>query len=47
MDVMRPKILVIDGRQYRLNNNDDCPNDETPVDNTENLPSYFEKDGEL
>jgi len=59
MDVLRPKILNIDGRKYRLNTNDCCPNEcdetemdkyETQTDNTkmsENLPSYVEKDGEI
>lgn len=48
MDVLRPKILVIDGRRYRLNNEESCPNDynEYQPDNTEKLPTYVERDGE-
>lgn len=50
MDVLNPKILIVDGRHYRLNNSDCCPNDcieaPTPTDHVENLPSYIEKDGE-
>ncbi|NP_001280311.1 activating signal cointegrator 1 complex subunit 1 [Acyrthosiphon pisum] len=49
MDVLRPKILNIDGRQYRLNTADCCPNecDETETHNTEmseSLPAYVERD---
>lgn len=43
MDVLCPQILVIDGRQYRLNIADCCPN---IYSETENLPSYVERDGE-
>lgn len=48
MDVLRPKILVVDGRQYRLNTADYCPNDynERQPDDSERLPSYVERDGE-
>jgi len=59
MDVLRPKILNIDGRKYRLNTTDCCPNEynetemdrhETQTHNTEmseSLPSYVERDGEI
>lgn len=49
MDVLSPKILVIDGRRYRLNTADSCPNDpiETQTSITENLAPYVEKDGEI
>jgi hypothetical protein len=59
MDVLRPKILNIDGRQYRLNTADCCPNEydepetdkaETQMHNigtSERLPSYVERDGEI
>jgi len=59
MDVLRPKILNIDGRQYRLNTADCCANEyeetemdkvETQPNNTEIseiLPSYVERDGEI
>jgi len=59
MDVLRPKILNIDGRKYRLNTTYCCLNecDETEMDkhetqahNTEtsnSLPSYIERDGEI
>lgn len=49
MDVLRPQILVIDGRQYRLNTADCCPNiyNETEANKTESLPSYVERDGEI
>lgn len=59
MDVLRPKILNIDGRLYRLNT-DDCysiecnetnmDKDDTQTLNTEmseSLPSYVERDGEI
>lgn len=49
MDVLRPKLLVIDGRQYRLNHAEYCPNDYDEVvqpDVAERLPSYVERDGE-
>lgn len=47
MDVLRPKLMIVDGRQYRLNNADCCPNDdnEMQTDNTEHLASYVERDG--
>lgn len=48
MDVMRPKIFVVDGRQYRLNTADCLPPIDdigTHRDNTESLPSYVERDG--
>jgi len=47
MDVLRPKILVVDGRQYRLNTAADCfPNDynESGPDDSERLPLYVEGD---
>lgn len=51
MDVLRPKLLVIDGRQYRLNTADCCSanedNVENQMNNNENFPSYVEKDGEI
>jgi len=59
MDVLRPKILNVDGRKYRLNTADCCPNDcdatetdkaEIQIHNTEaaeSLPSYVERDGEI
>jgi len=52
MDVLRPKILNIDGRQYRLNTVDCCPNEchETETHNTEmseSLPAYVERDGKI
>lgn len=52
MDVLRPKILKIDGRRYRLNTTDCCPNecDETEPHNieiSERLPSYVERDGKI
>lgn len=49
MDLLRPKILVIDGRQYRVNSADCYPDDyinETQTDNAEKIPSYVEPDGE-
>lgn len=49
MDVLRPKILVVDGRHYRLNTAEHCPNDyneSQPDNNSEKLPSYVERDGE-
>jgi hypothetical protein len=47
MDVLRPKIMIIDGRHYRLNTADCCPinYNEMQTDNTENLASYIERDG--
>lgn len=45
---MRPKIFVVDGRQYRLNTADCLPPGDdvgTRVENAENLPSYVERDG--
>lgn len=47
MDVLRPQIVVIDGRQYRLNTADCCSNNynELQTDDTENLASYIERDG--
>lgn len=47
MNVMRPKLFVIDGRQYRFNSVDGCPNNEneTLAANTEHPPSYVERDG--
>lgn len=48
MDVLRPKILVIDGRHYRLNTAEYCPDDyDESQPNAENLPSYVERDGEF
>lgn len=49
MDVLRPKILVVDGRQYRLNTADCSSNDynESQTDNTQCLPSYVERDGKI
>lgn len=49
MNVLRPKILVIDGRRYRLNTADCCQDDYTHVaqaNDAEHLPSYVELDGE-
>lgn len=48
MDVLRPKILVIEGRHYRLNTDEYYPNDynESQPVNSENLPSYVEREGE-
>lgn len=59
MDVLRPKILNIDGRKYRLNTADCCLNecDETEmlkaetqthnIEMSESLPSYVERDGTI
>lgn len=59
MDVLRPKILNIDGRMYRLNTDDCCPNEyvEPEIDKaekqmhnnkiSERLPSYVERDGKI
>lgn len=59
MDVLRPKILNIDGRKYRLNTDDCCLNEfvETEIDKaekqmhntktSERLPSYVERDGKI
>lgn len=51
MDVLRPKLFVICGRQYRLNTDDYCQVDkdnvEPQINSNENLPSYVERDGEL
>ncbi|VVC26391.1 Protein kinase A anchor protein, nuclear localisation signal domain,Activating signal cointegrator [Cinara cedri] len=47
MDVLRPKIFVINGRQYRLNTDDCFPDDninEIQTDIAEKLPSYVERD---
>lgn len=48
MNVMRPKLFVIDGRQYRFNSVDGCPNNEneTLAAKSEHPPSYVERDGE-
>lgn len=48
MDVLRPKILVIDGRHYRLNTAEYYPNDynESQPVNSGNLPYYVEQNGE-
>lgn len=48
MNVMRPKLFVIDGRQYRFNSVDDCPNNENEIlaVKNEHPPAYVERDGE-
>lgn len=54
MDVLNPKILVIDGRRYRLNPGDCCLEDCNDTPTTSNnehlsqaLPPYVERDGEI
>lgn len=48
MDVLRPKILNINGRKYRLNTADCCPNEyvEPEIDNAEKQNMHNSKTSE-
>lgn len=48
MNVMRPELTVVDGRQYRLNTAYCSPDDDkqTCANEDKTLPCYVESDGE-